>query len=285
MLNFIRNKLSQYTWALAYGVYDEKINIEGAFGFSGNLHYVYNPYKKKWFADPFILSDSDDKLELLVEEFDSGIKKGRIARIVINKQTNKIVNCSIILELPTHLSFPAIYRFDEKIYVHPENSASGVSTIYEYDVKNDKLTKPVVLVERPLTDAVILSKGDGYYMYATEIPTSGGDILTEYKSDSFVGTYKEIRRIKFSDNTARMAGAFFEYKGKQIRPAQDCNHDYGRAVVFYDDNRRLGEIRPKGLKYEGIHTFNIYGKTFVIDLKKYDLAYFRSLLKRLLFVK
>ena len=283
--NNVRNNLSQYIWTLAYGVYDESINLEGEFGYAGKLHYVINPYKKKWFADPFILRESDDKLELLVEEYDSDIKKGRIARIVINKQTDKIVACSIVLELPSHLSFPAIYRFDDKIFVHPENSASGVSTIYEYDLGNDKLINPVVLVNEPLTDAVIIKCGECYKMYATHVPTSCGNTLTEYQSDNFLGEYNKTKTITFQDNTARMAGAFLEYQGKLIRPAQDCNHDYGRAVVFYDGFTVIGDLRPKGLKYEGIHTFNRFGETFVVDLKKYQYAYIRSLLKRVMSVK
>lgn len=44
---------------------------------------------------------------------------------MVNKKDNEIKECSIILDLPTHLSFPVIYNVDGEIYVHPENSASG----------------------------------------------------------------------------------------------------------------------------------------------------------------
>lgn len=281
MLEKSRYKLSQYTWALAYGKYDSNIIKEGRLK-KGELHYVKNPYDKKWFADPFILDDSDNQLTLLVEEFDSGINKGRIARIIIDKRTDAITECSIILERPTHLSFPAIYRFDNKIYVHPENSASGCSFIYEYDSENDKLINPIKLSNKPLTDAIIQSVDNKFYMYATEYPDACGNRLLVLQSDSFLGSYDVVDTIVFPNKTARMAGAFISYNGAFLRPAQDCNHDYGEAVVFYDGTSFFSELRPKGYKYEGLHTFNHYKDSFVIDLKKYNYALIHNVLKRIM---
>ena len=281
MLSFLRNILSNYTWALAYGKLNDDV-IRGNIFSYGGLHYVKNPYKKKWFADPFFLEETAEILTLLVEEYDSDIKKGRIARITINKQTDWIEDCSIILDLPTHLSFPAIYRFDGKIYVHPENSASGVSAIYEYDGDNDCLINPVVLIDRPLTDAIIVKKDDKYYMYATEFPHSCGNSLIEYQANEFLGPYRAIKEIKYADKSARMAGAFFDFQGETLRPAQDCNHDYGEAVLLYKGETVFSELRPKGLKYEGLHTFNQYKDSFVIDLKKYDFAFIHGIVKRIM---
>ena len=63
-------------------------------------------YKNKWFADPFILDFDDKKITLLVEEFDYSIHRGRIARLVIDRNSWTITDCKIILDLGTHLSFP-----------------------------------------------------------------------------------------------------------------------------------------------------------------------------------
>ena len=46
----------------------------------------------------------------------------------------------MILERSGHLSFPIIYRKDDKIYVYPENSEDGVLNIYEYNPINDDMT-------------------------------------------------------------------------------------------------------------------------------------------------
>ena len=107
-MSSLKDKFAHYAWDLAYGTYSEKIILEGLKGVKINV--VKNPYKNKWFADPFILEEDENYIQFLVEEFDYGVGRGRIARLNISKKDKKIVVCSIILDLPTHLSFPVIYH-------------------------------------------------------------------------------------------------------------------------------------------------------------------------------
>lgn len=265
-----KERLLHYTWDLAYGKYDECIVRNGLDGVT--LRVLKNPYKKKWFADPFILQEDYNSLHLLVEEFDSDVRKGRIAHLTIDKKDDVISNCKIILDLPTHLSFPAIYRVGGEIIVHPENFHSGKSYMYKYDQINDELVDPICICNDPVSDAVVAEKGDCFEMYATREPNPNGNVLIHYESESFSGPYKEIEQIVFDGNHARMAGAFIPSDSGLIRPAQDCNGAYGRAVFLMHDKAVLSELRPKGIKYAGIHTFNILNETFVVDLKKYDFA-------------
>ena len=181
----IKECLLHYSWDVAYGDYDESIIRSGLNGLT--FHVVINPYKKKWFADPFILDVNNKELHLLVEEFDRDVKKGRIAHLVIDKMTDKIVDCKIILDLPTHLSFPAIYRVGDEIFVHPENSKSCKSYIYRYDRVADALVEPVCICEEPLADAIIVKRNGGYEIYATRDPKPNGNILIRYGSDKLTG--------------------------------------------------------------------------------------------------
>lgn len=144
--------------------------------------------------------------------------------------------------------------------------------MYKYDQIKDALVDPICVCNDPISDAVITKKGDCYEMYATREPKPNGDVLIRYESESFSGSYKEIEQIAFEGNYARMAGAFISSDSGLIRPAQDCNGAYGRAVLFMHGKVVLSELRPKGIKYAGIHTFNILNETFVVDLKKYDFA-------------
>jgi hypothetical protein len=256
-----------YTWDLAYGEYSDSIVTDGIT--KRVVKVINNPYKDKWFADPFILSDSQSTLVLLVEEFDRDIRRGRIAKIVVDKKINTIVDCKIILDLPTHLSFPAIYIVNDKIYVHPENYASGVSKLYEYDEANEVLVNAKTICDQPLTDAVICAINGKYTIYATLGTDPNGSKLSVFTSDKFDGPYLLSDTISFNDKSARMAGFIFCFKGKAIRPAQDCNMSYGQRVIFYEDQTAIGELKPFG-RFSGIHTFNKLGNTFVVDLKKYD---------------
>lgn len=279
ILTKIKKKLAHYTWDLAYGEYTDDIIENGLKCI--NLHIIKNPFKKKWFADPFILKETKTELHLLVEEFDSDIRRGRIAHLIIDKSKDIIINYKIILDIPTHLSFPAIYSIENKIYVHPENYQSGKSFVYEYDLEENSLKEPVALLNEPVADAIIFKKGDSYVMSATLSPNVNGSELLIYESNNFFGPYELKSKQIYPNNTARMGGMYFEHNGILIRPAQDCSDAYGKAIVFYNDNKQVGRLDPPNYKYCGLHTFNVKENTFIIDLKKRDYPFLYLILKNI----
>ena len=83
------------------------------------LHVIKAP-KDRWFADPFILDVTDEHIYVLVEELEHTTDKGRIAKLTIDRSTYDVLEVKIILELPEHLSFPAIYRDGNDIYISGE---------------------------------------------------------------------------------------------------------------------------------------------------------------------
>lgn len=277
----IKEILLHYTWDIAYCDLSDCQFIDGDVVLQ-NLHYVRNPFKNKWFADPFIIEEDDRWLHLLVEEYDSTVKRGRIAHIVVDKMIDVITECNIVLSLPTHLSFPAIYRHDGEIYVHPESSQSGNSFMYRYDNVADKLVDPMLIIASPLTDAVIHKIGGRYIMSSTAIPDPNGKVLNRYESSSLFGPYRKVDELYFSSSIARMGGQYFESKdGIWYRVAQDCNGAYGKAVLFMDGNEIIARLSPNKWRYAGIHTFNTSERSVVIDLKKYDFP-FLYMIKNLL---
>lgn len=269
-LKQFKEKLLHYFWDLAYGHYSKSMFKDGLA--ASDYHIVGNPYKNKWFADPFIYKDSQDQLELLVEEFDYSVGRGRIGHLIISKKSHKIEKLTIILEKDTHLSFPAIYRVGDKVYVHPENSASGKSYMYRYDETLDRLVEPVEVLDEPVTDAIIREDGGHFTMYATKVPVPNGKELFAYQSDSLFGPYQFKEKIAFDKAFARMAGAMIVTEsGEVIRPAQDCDGgDYGQAVHFMSGKQVISSLTPPMKRYAGIHTFNTLGDTFIVDLKRYD---------------
>lgn len=279
MLSKIRDKLSHYTWEIAYGEYREEFLYTGIDW--KKLYFIKNPYKTKWFADPFVFEITNEKIVFFVEEFDSKINRGRIAKISVNRNNQIIEDCKILLDLPSHLSFPVIYKEDSDIYVHPENSASGKSTMYRYDTEKDMLVDPIVVSNLPLVDPIIKKEDKKYKMYATKLPDAGDKELIVLESNHFTGPYEIVDTILFDRREARMAGAFIETTKGYIRPAQDCNRDYGEAVLFYVGKDVIYRQCSNKLKYEGLHTFNVMGDFFVIDVKKYDYPLIHRILKRI----
>lgn len=278
LLKSFKVKLMHYTWDLAIIDYKETDLYERKSLSKYNL--IKNPYKTKWFADPFILEITNEHLSVLVEEYDSNIKRGRIAMLKIQKSNWQIVDCQILLDLPTHLSFPVIYRKNDTIYIHPENSASGNSIIYKYDIINEKFKKVNIVAEIPYTDAIIADYwgNNDFYLFATKIPDPNGNNLLIYHSKEFEKGYHFYSELTFKSNIARMAGHIIKTKESLIRPAQDCNGDYGKSVIFqkidFLNNEfsftNIGELKPPFL-YEGLHTYNTFDDQIaIIDLKRYD---------------
>lgn len=238
------------------------------------VHKVHNPYvKNKWFADPFILSYDDNIIEVLVEEMDYGLNKGRIAKLTIDRSTYTIQSLDILLETPTHLSFPAIMRSENDIYVYPENSTSGSLYLYKYNKEEGKLEKVKEIIDEPLTDTIIVDQSDDHYIVSTKIPDPNGKTLQIYKFAN--GEVIPFHSYEFDDNCARSAGDWYYEDGRLIRPAQDCNGYYGIGLVFQKvtirDNRFHFEVinrlrHPKG--YDGMHTFNKYGDLCIVDFRK-----------------
>ena len=234
------------------------------------VHYVLSMPSDCWFADPFILDYDDCVIQVLVEEYNYRIRRGRIAKLVINRSNYELLSHRIILDLPSHLSFPFIYRNNGTVYVCPENSASGSWTMYEYDKNSESLKIVKTLVKEPLTDAIITDYFIDTLAFATCLPTPNGNILQLYKEDGNLDV-----EITFPSNIARNAGAWFKVGDDIYRPAQDCDEDYGRGVIIqkvtrkdrsfsFENVRRIESDNPKYTT--GCHTFNSYKNLIVIDV-------------------
>lgn len=246
-----------------------------------NIHWMKHDYTDRWFADPYLLEVTADRIVVLVEEFCYKIRKGRIARLVISRPDFVLQDMKIILELPTHLSFPVIYRKDGDVYVMPENSASGGANIYRYDREKETLEKVHEVGHLPITDATIVKLNSGEeYIFSTKLPNPNGSELQIYSfdGDKILMEEKAVANVSFPSNIARNAGDAF-YVGNQLyRPAQDCNKCYGNGLdiqkvnkqgdsftfetvtAFHSDNPDYGL---------GYHTFNMKNGLIVVDGHRY----------------
>lgn len=275
MFNIIRikrklHKICQSVWAIGFVETSIEDIIAG------------KPYKVKWvdiptncwYADPFILNVADNKIELLVEEWSYEREKGSISKITINRKTNKIIDRKAVLQLDTHLSFPAIYKKDGEIFVCPENSESGCHHLYKYDEESETLAFIKCICPLPLTDAVITELFGEKLLFATQSHDANGKILDVFKWNIENGIFVLTSSITFEENIGRMAGHFFEHDGVVYRPAQVCNTAYGQAVSLQrvekkDDAINMVEIRRlfsthKRL-HNGMHTFNYSQGVIVVD--------------------
>lgn len=238
------------------------------------INWMRHNFKNKWFADPFILDITTDTIIVLAEEFDDKVNRGRLAKLSINRNTYKLEEVKLLFEKDTHLSYPAFIRKGEEIFIYPENSQSGECILYKYDITADKLTSLASLIDEPLTDANILEYENKFYLFSTKVPNQNSSELFIYLADSIFDKFILFQTIKFNENIARGAGAFFTIDNKIYRPAQICNRGYGKGIVFqqiaFHNNRfeisEINRIYPASYLYSlGLHTYNRYNGLTVID--------------------
>ncbi|MDD3663216.1 MAG: hypothetical protein PHT84_05095 [Candidatus Pacebacteria bacterium] len=252
----------------------------------GKVQWMKHPYNDRFFADPFILDVTHSEIIVLVEEYVFDNPPGLIVELVVDKKSKKLKQRHELLRLMTHLSYPAIIRLGDEIYVYPENGASGQLNLYRYDAKNHKLVDPVCILNEAVADATILKRTAGtYWLIATKYP----DTLEKsylYTSDSLKGPFQPYGELPYqsSKSCSRSAGDFFEAFGELYRPAQDCEKSYGGATAIMSINdlekteKKTFVVNPVDSKYPlGLHTINFYKDICVID----SLGYFYPRLGKL----
>lgn len=240
------------------------------------IKWLKHPYHDRWFADPFIYRITKDEIIVFVEEcLVSDNPKGIICELVIDRNSMRLKGRYVLLELDTHLSYPAILNVEGIIYVYPENGASGKLNIYEYDSINHKLVNPVCILKEAVADASILKRDNQYYLSATKFPHTQ-ECAYLYKSDSIFGPFKQVcaEPYQMDRSCSRQGGDWFLLENELYRPAQNCRIRYGSSLNIMTVNIENGVIKEKPLfaikpccsRYsEGLHTINFKDGLCVID--------------------
>lgn len=243
----------------------------------GDISWMKHGYKDRWFADPFIYKVTDNEIIVFVEEcLITDSPKGILCELHVDRKSKRLFERFVLLELGTHLSYPAIIEHNGKTYVYPENGASGKLSIYEYDEAHHKLINPVCILEETVADSTILHKDGIYNLIATHSANSQENAFL-YQSESLFGPFTKCyeKPVQSRRDCSRPAGNWMNMSEKTFRPAQDCSERYGGGVnmMKVDSLSPYSEqvcfhISPLDFRYNlGIHTINesLYGGILVVD--------------------
>lgn len=249
------------------------------------IRWMKHPFKDRFFADPFILNVSKDIITILVEECKFEDPKGIIVELDVDRKSMRMLKRTVLLEKNTHLSYPAIIRYEDKIYVYPENGASGQLNIYKYD--NATLKDPICILNVAVADSTIVNFDNLFYMVTSHYPNTQNEVflyaskspLTLFKLDKDTPIQKDI-------SCSRPAGNWIIVGDNYYRPSQDCKKRYGSAIavmkVYPNCNfkeEKLFTLEPNSFRYNrGIHTLNFYNDICVVD----GYGYLYPLLGRIL---
>ena len=243
--------------------------------------------KDRWFADPFVLDVTDDEILLLVEDFGYDIRKGVISLLHINRATMEIMSRKVLLEQPTHLSFPAILRKDGSIYIYPENAQGGQLDMYEYYPKTETLSYVNTICDDAVWDSIITDDFGKPLLFTASWDDYHFDI---YQWNEKEGKYISSLQIVSDVPTMRMGGGVYKYNNSLYYPAQDNSRTYGGAIdikqIHYANGAFSFEttkhIESPSKKYSlGLHTVNEYKGIVVIDVKGYRYGKIGELMAKL----
>lgn len=226
--------------------------------------------KNLFYADCFLLSNN----ELVAEEYSYKKAKGKIVRIDINTGIK-----SDFLEAPYHLAYPYVFRENGKTTLLFEQSASTMQESREYD--GGILLPPIQLCNNYLIDASLLRHKNRYYLFASQKGQYPNEKLFILHSTQINGPYMAhpMNPVKVDSSGTRMAGQFFEFGNKIIRPAQSSVKHYGESIKLFCieeltettyKESEYGEIKPNrinGRKTCGTHTISLLGQKCIIDYK------------------
>lgn len=239
----------------------------------GKIEWMKHPYRDRFFADPFVLSADEERIIVFAEELEFDKPIGHLVELVIDVKTKQLLERFVLLQLDTHLSYPIIKKQENKIYVYPENGASGKLLMYEYVLESHSLKFIDVIIEEYLADATIIDWKDKSYLFATKVPLTQENLYL-YSSSKFGKGYKEVGLVETKKSCSRPGGNLFVVNNKLYRPAQNCEKRYGGGLNIMEvigiediyEEKKVVSLQPNSFKYNlGLHTINFYDKGCVVD--------------------
>lgn len=172
------------------------------------IKWLKHPFKDRFFADPFVIDTDEEVIYILAEELLFAEKKGRITRLIVDNKRKCLITRDTLLELDSHLSYPAFHRENGKIYIFPENSASGALIGYEYNKSKNSITEVGIIINEPLADATLIKHDGLYWIFATKLPNPNEELYLYY-SDKILGNYtafSEGKPVIIDKSCSRPAG-------------------------------------------------------------------------------
>lgn len=189
-----------------------------------------------WFADPLMFSDGG-KTWLFVEAFNNKAHKGEIG--VFDIVDGKAQNFQILIQTPTHMSYPFVFKYQDEYYMIPETGAAGHIALYKaknfpYDWEIDT----ILLEGSVYRDTTVVQNEDGLLTLLSykQEGTNRFNQKNTFTVFSLNMERKELSKVsEFVDKKKvnRPAGPCFKIDGKSYRVSQKCNRAYGEAMYVY----------------------------------------------------
>ncbi len=234
-----------------------------------------------FYADPFLFKD-EGQVWIFFEDYLYGTERGRIACAAVQPDLSigPIIPC---LELPHHLSYPAVFRHDGAIYMVPESSSNNTVDLYRAVDFPAAWKHEKTLFRQRAVDTTPLYRNGRWYFFTTLCDTPGAAVFSAlFSSNELTGEWVQHPCSPISTDVrgARSAGAIQQSDGRLYRIVQDCSENYGRRLHVREileltpssyRERHIRSVEPdweKGLS--GVHTYTFCNGIEAVDAMNFQ---------------
>jgi len=263
-------------WVLGYSFNPKAIGVD----IKNDVKII--PPKDRFWADPVVVEDNG-RYYVFIEEL---IYKNGIAHLSVFelKENGTYTEPTIILKKPYHLSYPFIFKEQEKYYMIPETAHNSDIQIYEAVSFPFKWEFKQNLMENvKASDTTLLKKNDKWWLFTSIKHFNKGTYdndLSLFYADSLFGSRWKLHKkepVKQNICNARQGGPFFKIDNDYYRASQNCESNYGYGFNL-SKVQTLSEIdfieeeiycfTAENFKnILGVHTYNhINGKLRMYDI-------------------
>jgi hypothetical protein len=196
------------------------------------------PPRYRFWADPIVVEENG-KHVLFLEENENRLGKAHLSVLEFGPDGEPLFPPRKILEKPTHLSYPFVFKDEGTWYMIPESRGTTCIELYQCTGFPDRWEFVMNLMEGVAAVDATLWKHEGRFWMFVNLSERKGvstwDELFLYSAQALRTTDwtpHPLNPIVSDVRRARPAGPIFLHKGQWFRPSQDCGGDYGMAVVF-----------------------------------------------------
>lgn len=254
-----------------------------------------------WLADPFIV-ERNGVTYIFCEAYDMVERRGKIGYFVYG-QTAK-PKLKIVINETYHLSFPFLYEKENDMYIVPETCENNSIQVYRVRKFPNEWKVETILIDNIYAcDSLLISNQGHQYLLTNEM--YDGDYQGHHNycwvkdvifdMSCWKCNFESKRLVDEGDFGNRNAGSVFEYRGKLVRPGQDCtDNNYGKGLVFNEilmstpyEEKTLFHVDCKEFSAHldsehkcllGVHTYNSTEQYEVVDIcYEEKISFFRKM--------
>jgi len=242
----------------------------------------------QFLADPFGLHDEEGRLHLFVEQYDYRSRHGTIEKLLFDEHM-QLVDRSLCLSEPWHLSYPQVFAADGAVWMLPEAHRSGTLTLYrDHGGLLDWRPECRIALDCVPVDATILRRDGRWYLFYSPATTRTTKLahLHVAWADRLCGRWipHPANPVRIDPRSSRPGGTAVTLGDRIMLPVQDCTTTYGGAlrplwINRLDEQRFEAEagdaLTPPaevGDYSQGMHSLTACGDITLFDVKRIDAS-------------